>query len=65
MKTFRVHCRVSKCVYLSIKHELKVSNSFNIQTEFTEAMRNAEVDKNMDTELTSKFIIQKRPCVNY
>ena len=30
-----VHCRVSKCVYLKTKHELTVSNPFNIQSEFT------------------------------
>ena len=32
---FRVHCTVSKCVYLKTKHELTVSNPFNIQFEFT------------------------------
>ena len=31
---FRVHCTVSKCVYLKTKHELTVSNPFNIQSEF-------------------------------
>ena len=30
---FRVHSTVSKCVYLPVKHEQEVSNSFNIQTE--------------------------------
>ena len=32
---FRVHCTVSKCVYLKTKHELTVSKPFNIQSEFT------------------------------
>ena len=30
-----LHCTVSKCVYLKTKHELTVSNPFNIQFEFT------------------------------
>ena len=36
---FSVHCTVSKCVYLKTKHELTVSNPFNIQSEFTAGER--------------------------
>ena len=36
---FRVHCTVSKCVYLKTKHELTVSNPFNIQFELTASDR--------------------------
>jgi len=32
---FGVHCAVSKCVYLKTKHELTVSNPFNVQFEST------------------------------
>ena len=35
MRKFRVHCTVSKCMHLKTKHEVTVSNPFNIQFEFT------------------------------
>ena len=55
---FRVHCTVSKCVYLKTKHELTVSNPFNIQFEFTAGDRLAVASR--ATCLNEKTMSQEK-----